>query len=287
MSSNSSSPFSNFLWTVPCAPTTISITLILMLHSFFSSQARCKYSLILSLSFIFIQQILFQCQLALGLVFWPGLGDPFVSQNPRECYGSHSLGSILVCASYYFTPWEFFTSALDNRLLLESEWQVSSILRDSFKYSGRSQQCCSLDCLLSSSYFQVLQSLYQSFGDCTKSTNYNWYNCQFHVPHLFFNSLTKSRYLSFFRLPSTLLCDQPGQQSQQFCKFSFSFLLLLLLLLILIKSGCQYLKIPGEFLRLILPDRFCVVHIPLVRIVLSLIFIHLFISNFHWSYFQL
>ena len=33
----------------------------------------------------------------------------------------------------------------------------------------------SLDGLHTSSYFQVLQSLYQSFGDCTKRTNYNWY----------------------------------------------------------------------------------------------------------------
>ena len=37
----------------------------------------------------------------------------------------------------------------------------------------------------SSSYFQVLQSLYQSFDDCTKSTNYNWYNRHFHVPQFF------------------------------------------------------------------------------------------------------
>ena len=29
---------------------------------------------------------------------------------------------------------------------------------------------------------QVLQFLYQSFGDCTKSTNYNWYYRYFYVP---------------------------------------------------------------------------------------------------------
>ena len=32
-----------------------------------------------------------------------------------------------------------------------------------------------------SHYFHVLWSLHQSFGDCTKSTNYNWYNRHFHV----------------------------------------------------------------------------------------------------------
>ena len=33
-----------------------------------------------------------------GLVFWPGLDDPFVSQNPREVCASRSPGRILVCA---------------------------------------------------------------------------------------------------------------------------------------------------------------------------------------------
>ena len=39
-----------------------------------------------------------------------------------------------------------------------------------------------LDCLHSSSYFQILYSFYPFFGDCIKSTNYNWYNRYFHVP---------------------------------------------------------------------------------------------------------
>ena len=83
---------------------------------------------------------------------------------------------------YYFTPWEFFTSALADGFPLEFEWhQVFSSLLDSSQYSGQSQQCCSLDSLHLSHYFQVLQSLYQSFGDCIKSTNYNWYNSHFHI----------------------------------------------------------------------------------------------------------
>ena len=32
------------------------------------------------------------------LVIWPGLGDPFVSQNPRKVCASHSAGQILDCA---------------------------------------------------------------------------------------------------------------------------------------------------------------------------------------------
>ena len=71
-------------------------------------------------------------------------------------------------------PWELLTSVLADGLSLEFEWQeISSSLQDSSKYSGRSQQCCSLDCLNSSSYFQVLKSFYQTFGDCNVSTNNN------------------------------------------------------------------------------------------------------------------
>ena len=55
---------------------------------------------------------------------------------------------------------EFFTSVLADGLSLEFEWQqVSSSLQDSSQYSGRSQQCCSLDGLHSSAKFQVLQAL--------------------------------------------------------------------------------------------------------------------------------
>ena len=82
--------------------------------------------------------------------------------------------------------WELFTLALADSLALEFEWQQnSSSLQDSSQYSCRSQQYCRLDGYHSSSYFRVLQSLYQSFRDCTKSTNYNCYNRHFHVPQFF------------------------------------------------------------------------------------------------------
>ena len=65
----------------------------------------------------------------------------------------------------YFMPWELFT--------LKFGWQ-----------QVKSQWYSSLDGLHSSLYFQDLQSLYQSFGDRSKSTNYNWYNRHFHVTSL-------------------------------------------------------------------------------------------------------
>ena len=58
-----------------------------------------------------------------------------------------------------FTLLEFFTSALADLSMEFELLQVSSSLQDSSQYSGRSQQCCSLDGLHSSSNFQVLQSL--------------------------------------------------------------------------------------------------------------------------------
>ena len=68
--------------------------------------------------------------------------------------------------------WGFFTLELADCFSLECKWQqVSSSLQDPSQYPGRFEQFCRLNGLYSSSYFQVLQSLYQSFGDCTKSTN--------------------------------------------------------------------------------------------------------------------
>ena len=90
------------------------------------------------------------------------------------------------------------------------------------QYSGWFQLCYSLDGLNSSSYFQIFLSLYQSFGDCTQSPNYNLYHCHFHVPQ-FFNSLVRS----FFSLSFNFTLwypPPPGQQSPQFGKFAFCWL---------------------------------------------------------------
>ena len=73
--------------------------------------------------------------------------------------------------------WEPYSPALADGHSLEFEWeQVSSSLQKSSKDPGQSQQCCSLDYLHTSSYFQVLQPLNQYFGDCTVCNNYNWYH---------------------------------------------------------------------------------------------------------------
>ena len=93
---SSSSPLIKLLEIVPCASVRIVITVKFMFNGFLSSLARSKYLSCFSLSLIFTlwsagvakstvwQVLFFFCWLSLGLVVWLGLGDLFVSQNPRE-----------------------------------------------------------------------------------------------------------------------------------------------------------------------------------------------------------
>ena len=48
-----------------------------------------------SFSFSFFFFFFFFFVDSLGLIIWPRLDDPFVSQNPKECCASHFLGRIL------------------------------------------------------------------------------------------------------------------------------------------------------------------------------------------------
>ena len=109
--SKSSRPFNNPLVIVPNAPITIGIIVTFMFHSFFNSLARSRYLSFFSLSFRFILwssgtakstilQIFFFffCWLLWGLVFWPGVGDPFVCLSPEAVYACHFLGQVLGCA---------------------------------------------------------------------------------------------------------------------------------------------------------------------------------------------
>ena len=75
-------------------------------------------------------------------------------------------------------------------------------------------------------YFQVLQSLYKSFGDSTKSTNYNWYYCHFHIPQLF-QFLSKVEVLiplfTFFWFNSMVRWDSQVHNSASSLSFFLSF----------------------------------------------------------------
>ena len=87
---------------------------------------------------------------------------------------------------YHFTFCDIFVPALVDGHSLEFEWQhVYSGLQDSSQYSGQSQQICCLNCLDSSSDFQLFKLLFQSFEDRSKCANYNWYHRHHHVSQLF------------------------------------------------------------------------------------------------------
>ena len=104
------------------------------------------------------------------------------------------------------------------------------------------------------SYFQILQSLYQSFGDCTERINQNWFHRHFHVSQLF-SSLARFRCLSLF---SVLSSGQSEWQSPLFCRFSFFFFCRLSLgLVVWPKLGDQFVSQN--------PCEICVSHFP-VRI---------------------
>ena len=92
-----------------------------------------------------------------------------------------------------------FESSSHHRLPIvfdytQNDSQVSSTLQQqqSTLYSNRSQPCPLFWVILQSSfYFQVLQSLYKYFADCTECTNYNWYHRHLYSPSFFFHFSSK------------------------------------------------------------------------------------------------
>ena len=89
---------------------------------------------------------------------------------------------MLVLLEWFVSPVQILFSRVS---LQEFDQDSSNIFRLSF-FSNHFLHSSSYFCFLhSSSDFKVPPSLYQSFGNCTKSTNYNWYYCHFHVPQLF------------------------------------------------------------------------------------------------------
>ena len=103
--SESPSPFSNPLVTVPNAPITIGIIVTYMFHIFFNSLARSRYLSFFSLSAkSTILQVFFFCWLLLGLVFWSRLGDPCVCQSPIGIYVLFSRTGAGLCI-YHLLVW--------------------------------------------------------------------------------------------------------------------------------------------------------------------------------------
>ena len=181
-------------------PNTLSTISTFTFHRFFfKSQVSSMYLRLFSLSLkstiwhiiFYYLLFFFFCWISIGQVFWPTLGA--LSQNLRDfclilwdefLFLHIPLGSmvefqflaqfrvdhlprpvvnslVLLYYYYYLHLFNFFTLALADGFSLEFEWQqVYSSLQDASQYSGRCQWCSHLDAIHSSSYFQVLQSLY-------------------------------------------------------------------------------------------------------------------------------
>ena len=106
----SSSPrrFSRLFGTISRASTTIGITVTFMFYSFFVSLAMSRGLLSFSPSFSFTLWFIrmtnytkwkFLLFLLIGLIFWPGLGEPLLYRSLRESYGFHFPGPLLVFAA--------------------------------------------------------------------------------------------------------------------------------------------------------------------------------------------
>ena len=120
------------------------------------------------------------------------------------------------------------------------------------------------DGLHSFRYFQVLQSVYQSFGDCTQGTNYNWYNRHFHILQF----LARSSHIFFFSLSFNFTLWSAGTAK-------FTIVQVLSFLSIIIRCGrpdeIRWSVCISKFFRSLsiffLQDRFWFVHIPFIRMV--------------------
>ena len=93
-------------------PTAIDITITSIFHCFFSSLARSKFVFFFSFLFSLYGSLddmvvlwwwwgLFD-KLILELVFWLGLGDPFVSQSPSKFYAPHFFRTDSGLCLYHF-----------------------------------------------------------------------------------------------------------------------------------------------------------------------------------------
>ena len=143
--SKSSRPYPNHLVTVPREPITIGIIVSFTLHSVF--QFLRKVQVLIPL-FVFFHiytvvrwdskvsisaSVRFFCWLLLGLVVWPRLSDPFVSQNLRCGCVSFSRRDYGLFINYLFLWWNF-TFLLNPKgiSLLTQSCQVLYSLRANF-----------------------------------------------------------------------------------------------------------------------------------------------------------
>ena len=217
--SKSSRPFNNPLVTVPKAPITIGMIVTFMFHSFFNSLARLRYLSLFSHSFCFIHwsagtekskilQVFFFFFFLL-IIIGSGLlakirWSVCMSKSHRSLCASFSMTSAGLCI-YHLRMVKFkflahfqvdhlaysVVSSLLRVFHTSVSWWFSTgiwvitCLRKSpgFFLIFRPILKMLLFGLLSPSYFQALQSFYQSFSNWTERTYYNCFHR--HMFHIF------------------------------------------------------------------------------------------------------
>ena len=155
----SSKPYNNPLVIVPKEPITIGTILTFMFHSFFNSLARSRYLSFFSHSFRFIlwptDYYCYHYYNTFSRVFHTSVIRGFHT----ELSGKESLKSPGFFPIFY--------------LILTMPW----IGWFSFVFFSKSSSPC-----------------INLFRNCTRNSNYNWYDRHFHILQ-FFSSLSRSRYL--------------------------------------------------------------------------------------------
>ena len=154
--------FSFIPWSSGTAkPIILQVLFFIVYHKVWTDAALCIYHLFVwsNLNFLKISQRItlpnqlcqvlysFYANLLHSLSMWLMVSSLLPYNNNNNYY-------------YYYLLFVLFSSSLADGFSLESDWdQITWILLDSSRYSGRSQECSSFDGLHSSSYFQLLHSL--------------------------------------------------------------------------------------------------------------------------------
>ena len=109
-----------------------------------------------------------------------------------------------------FTPFRVFNTSV-SRWFLTGVWVTVKVLSSVPEYPPILIMHYFLMVSTCPSNFHVFQSLYQFFGDCAKSSNYNWYHYHFHI--LVFHYYYYYYYWKFFtpKLADSLLLKSERQ----------------------------------------------------------------------------
>ena len=162
------------------------------------------------------------------------------------------------------TPWEFFTSASADGLSLESEWQqvsrthlnILAVLNNVVVWMVST----SLIFKSSSPFNNPLLTVPRAPITIGKIVIFMF--------HSFFNSLARSKYLSFFS--SFFNFTQPGQQSRQFQQVPFLFIIIIIIIRSGLRAEIRWYVCKSKYHRslcVFLQDKCWVVHIPFGRMV--------------------